>query len=191
MSEKKNGIMINGFCFENEEEAAQAKKEADGVRYLREKINTDAPESVLGIYNKMVQQRLFETAVGYTYLGELQEYLKSIPFIDAEAILPIPVQHPVLEESIQKKRRAERKTTPETQIQVQNFDFRKRYQAALYVCLVLFLCIVGMFAVSISSSSPTILNYETKLIDRYEQWERELEEREAALKEREDRKSVV
>ncbi len=177
--------MINGFCFENEEEAAQAKKEADGVRYLREKINTDAPESVLGIYNKMVQQRLFETAVGYTYLGELQEYLKSIPFIDAEAILPIPVQHPVLEESIQKKRRAERKTTPETQIQVQNFDFRKRYQAALYVCLVLFLCIVGMFAVSISSSSPTILNYETKLIDRYEQWERELEEREAALKERE------
>ncbi len=185
MSEKKNGIMINGFCFENEEEAAQAKKEADGVRYLREKINTDAPESVLGIYNKMVQQRLFETAVGYTYLGELQEYLKSIPFIDAEAILPIPVQHPVLEESIQKKRRAERKTTPETQIQVQNFDFRKRYQAALYVCLVLFLCIVGMFAVSISSSSPTILNYETKLIDRYEQWERELEEREAALKERE------
>ena len=185
MSEKKNGIMINGFCFENEEEAARAKKEADGVRYLREKINTDAPESVLGIYNKMVQQRLFETAVGYTYLGELQEYLKSIPFIDAEAILPIPVQHPVLEESIQKKRRAERKTTPETQIQVQNFDFRKRYQAALYVCLVLFLCIVGMFAVSISSSSPTILNYETKLIDRYEQWERELEEREAALKERE------
>lgn len=185
MSEKKNGIMINGFCFENEEEAAQAKKEADGVWYLREKINTDAPESVLGIYNKMVQQRLFETAVGYTYLGELQEYLKSIPFIDAEAILPIPVQHPVLEESIQKKRRAERKTTPETQIQVQNFDFRKRYQAALYVCLVLFLCIVGMFAVSISSSSPTILNYETKLIDRYEQWERELEEREAALKERE------
>ncbi len=185
MSEKKNGIMINGFCFENEEEAAQAKKEADGVRYLREKINTDAPESVLGIYNKMVQQRLFETAVGYTYLGELQEYLKSIPLIDAEAILPIPVQHPVLEESIQKKRRAERKTTPETQIQVQNFDFRKRYQAALYVCLVLFLCIVGMFAVSISSSSPTILNYETKLIDRYEQWERELEEREAALKERE------
>ncbi len=185
MSEKKNGIMINGFCFENEKEAAQAKKEADGVRYLREKINTDAPESVLGIYNKMVQQRLFETAVGYTYLGELQEYLKSIPFIDAEAILPIPVQHPVLEESIQKKRRAERKTTPETQIQVQNFDFRKRYQAALYVCLVLFLCIVGMFAVSISSSSPTILNYETKLIDRYEQWERELEEREAALKERE------
>lgn len=96
MSEKKNGIMINGFCFENEEEAAQAKKEADGVRYLREKINTDAPESVLGIYNKMIQQRLFETAVGYTYLGELQEYLKSIPFIDAEAILPIPVQHPVL-----------------------------------------------------------------------------------------------
>ena len=185
MSEKKNGIMINGFCFENEEEAAQAKKEADGVRYLRAIINTDAPESVLGIYNKMVQQRLFETAVGYTYLGELQEYLKSIPFIDAEAILPIPVQHPVLEESIQKKRRAERKTTPETQIQVQNFDFRKRYQAALYVCLVLFLCIVGMFAVSISSSSPTILNYETKLIDRYEQWERELEEREAALKERE------
>ena len=31
MSEKKNGIMINGFCFENEEEAAQAKKDGSAA----------------------------------------------------------------------------------------------------------------------------------------------------------------
>lgn len=185
MAENKNGIIIGGFCFENEEEAAQAKKEAEGIRYLREKINMDTPEAVLGIYNKMIQQKLFETAVGYAYLKELQEYLRSIPFIDGEAVLPIPVSHPVLEESIQKKRRMERKAAPEPQMQVKNFDFRKRYQAALGICLVLFLCVVGMFTVSMFSNSPTILNYETKLIDRYEQWERELEEREAALAERE------
>lgn len=185
MSEKKNEIVIDGFCFANEEEAEQAQKEAEGIRYLREKINMDAPESVLNIYNKMVRQKLFETAVGYTYLKEQQEYLRSIPFIDRAQILPVPVQHPTLEESIRKKRRVEKKSAPEPQMQVRNFDFRKRYQAAFWTSVVLFLCVIGMFAVNLTSNSPTILNYETKIIDKYERWEQELTEREAALVERE------
>lgn len=185
MSDKKNGIIIDGFCFANEDEAEQAKKEAEGVRYLREKINMDAPESVLNIYNKMVRQKLFETAVGYAYLKEQQEYLQSIPFIDKTQILPVPVQHPTLEESIKKRKRTEKKTTPEPQIQVKNFDFRKRYQVTFWTSVLLFVCVVGMFAVNLLSDSPTILNYETRIIDRYEQWEHELEEREAALLERE------
>lgn len=185
MSDKKNGIIIDGFCFANEDEAEQAKKEAEGVRYLREKINMDAPESVLNIYNKMVRQKLFETAVGYAYLKEQQKYLQSIPFIDKAQILPVPVQHPAFEESIRKGRRTEKKPAPEPQIQVKNFDFRKRYQVAFWTSVVLFVCVVGMFAVNLLSDSPTILNYETRIIDRYEQWEHELEEREAALLERE------
>lgn len=37
MSEK-NRIVVEGFSFSNEAEAAQAGKEAEGIKYIREKI---------------------------------------------------------------------------------------------------------------------------------------------------------
>ena len=73
MSEKKK-VKINGFVFTDEAEAEQAKKEAHGIHYVEERADMHHPETVLEIYNKMVKQELFETAVGFTYLKELQEY---------------------------------------------------------------------------------------------------------------------
>ena len=79
--QEKTSMVVEGFLFANEAEAAQARKEAEGVKYVKEKAQMDDPEMVLRIYNKMIQQRLFDTAVGYSYLKDLQEYLQSIPFI--------------------------------------------------------------------------------------------------------------
>lgn len=69
---------------------------------------------------------------------------------------------------------------------MRNFDFKKRYQIAFFTSVVLLLCVIGMFIVSSTSNSPNILNYETKLINKYEQWEQELEQREAEVSEREN-----
>ena len=42
--------------------------------------------------------------------------------------------------------------------------------------------IIGMFAINlVSTNNVTILNYENKIIDKYEAWEKELEQREEAL----------
>lgn len=84
--QEKTSMVVEGFLFANEAEAAQARKEAEGVKYVKEKAQMDDPEMVLRIYNKMIQQRLFDTAVGYSYLKDLQEYLQSIPFIRKEGI---------------------------------------------------------------------------------------------------------
>ena len=65
MSEKKK-VKINGFVFTDEAEAEQAKKEAHGIHYVEERADMHHPETVLEIYNKMVKQELFETAVGFT-----------------------------------------------------------------------------------------------------------------------------
>ena len=51
--------------------------------------------------------------------------------------------------------------------------------------MILAVSVIGMFIVASTSDSSTIINYENKLIDKYAAWEQELDEREAALKERE------
>ena len=78
MSEK-NRIVVEGFSFSNEAEVAQAGKEADGIKYIREKINMDMPENVLTIYNQLIRQKLFETAVGYGHATALQLHNKARP----------------------------------------------------------------------------------------------------------------
>ena len=40
-----------------------------------------------------------------------------------------------------------------------------------------------MFIITGTSKNPTIINYETELINRYSAWEQELTEREAAIRE--------
>lgn len=185
MSDKKT-VKINGFVFTDEAEAEQAKKEAKGIHYVEERADMHHPETVLEIYNKMVKQELFETAIGYTYLKELQEYLIQNPTINNADILPIYVTHPMLEESLKKKLRISAKhQSDEKKKQGKADGYRKKYEITLFISVILAISIIGMFIIASTSDSPTILNYENKLIDKYAEWEQELDEREAALNERE------
>ena len=185
MSEKKK-ITINGFVFTDEAEAEQAKKEAQGIHYVEERADMHHPETVLEIYNKMVKQELYETAVGYTYLKELQEYLIQNPAINNRDILPISVTHPMLEESLRKKLRiSAKKESNEKKMLKKSDGYRKKYEITLFISVILAVSVLGMFIIASTSNSPTIINYENKLIDKYAAWEQELDEREAALNERE------
>ena len=46
-------------------------------------------------------------------------------------------------------------------------------------------CVVAMFAMALTSDSPTIVDYQSKLLNRYASWEQELTEREKAVSEKE------
>lgn len=194
-NENRQEILVGGFAFDNPEEAKQAKREEEGVFYIHAKVDMGEPEMVLQIYNKMVQQKLFETAVGYSYLKELQEYLKNSPMIYGEDILPIPVQHPALESDLNRRAeqtehprmdeaRAESKAARRREAILAGYKKRVRIFAG--ISAVLAVCVVAMFVITMTSSSTTILNYETELINKYEAWEQELSEREAAILEKEE-----
>ena len=145
MSDKKT-VKINGFVFTDEAEAEQAKKEAQGIHYVEERADMHHPETVLEIYNKMVKQELFETAVGYTYLKELQEYLIQNPAINNADILPIYVTHPMLEESLKKKLRISAKhQSDEKKKQGKADGYRKKYEITLFVSVILAISIIGSF----------------------------------------------
>lgn len=150
----------------------------------------DDPEMVLRIYNKMIQQRLFDTAVGYSYLKDLQEYLQSIPFIRKEDIFPIPVQHPQVEESLRKAKRAPA-PKPKTQTVVKNADYRKRYRIVRWIAFILAVCVVAMFAITATTNNTTVLNYENQLINKYEAWEERLDQRQEAIEAKEKELGIM
>ena len=192
MPKKEQVYVVEGFAFTSEKEAELAKKEREGIRYIKEKTNMSNPDMVLQIYNKMVREKMFVTSVGYAYLFDLQEYLRTNPYIKDEDIMPIEVVHPSLQESLK-----EEKLKHQVQMQemkkkaakkpVADAELQNKYKLSLLVNLILVISVVGMFLISATSGHPTILNYEEELVNRYSAWEQELTEREAALREAENR----
>lgn len=180
-----------GFAFPDEKMMEKAMKEAEGIRYVRNRVNLKEPKAVLQVYCQMVKQKLFETPVGYAFLYELQEYLWTNPTISHDDIPAIPVVANA-GSSLSQKEEKEKKTEPvktKTKVvrktSIQNIDYKNRFQASLSICVILLLIVIGMFAVTATSGNINIVNYENELIEKYENWETKLNEREEKLKERE------
>ena len=178
MPKKEERYIVGGFVFASKQEAEQAKKELDAIKFVKEKTNFNKPELVLQVYNKMVEEKLFVTSIGCSYLYELQKYLYSVSSIDREMIRLIEVVHPKLEKHLEEEKTSEVKNK-------KGIDMEQKYKRSMVLNLILAISVVGMFLITATGNHPTILNYEQELINRYAAWEQELTEREAALREAE------
>lgn len=182
--------VVEGFSFSSEHEAEQAKKELEGIKYVKGKLDMEQPERVLALYNKMVDEKLFVTAVGISYLADLREYLLTIPFVNNEEIHPIYVTHPVVDEVIKEQKQIQKEKVQEVKTAAKkaadaskDATVQRKLKMSFVLNIVLAICVILMFVISGTSGHPTILNYETVLINRYSAWEQELTEREAVIRE--------
>ena len=187
---EENIYIVEGFSFSSEAEASQAQKELEGIKYVKSKLDMEQPERVLQLYNKMVDEKLFVTAVGIAYLADLQEYLSAVPYVNNEDIHPIYIIHPEVDEAINEQKQIQKEKVQEVQDAakkavnaVKDESMQRKLQMSFLVNIILAVCVVLMFIISATSGHPTILNYETELVNRYSAWEQELTEREAAIRE--------
>ncbi len=173
---KNDAWIVEGFSFDDEDLYKEAKKEADGVRYMRSHVDLQYPDRVLAIYQRMVTQKMFQTQVGYAYLHELQDYLYTMPQVKNDQIPPIPVRFQVKVVDAAGTTNALRE---------ESNQHRRAFRWSLAVNFLAVAVILVMFAIAYSSNSITVLNYENKLQDKYASWEQELKEREAVILQKE------
>ena len=62
-------------------------------------------------------------------------------------------------------------------------DYREKYLAALFFNLIFGIAVIIVLYLATTGDHINIINYENKLIDKYEAWEQELDEREKAVTE--------
>lgn len=87
-----------------------------------------------------------------------------------------------LEESRQRERLAEyRRRRAEERTK----ESGRRLRLSLLVSLFFALVAIGVGLVTLTDNHPNILNYENKIIEKYQDWENDLESREEAIKEKE------
>lgn len=182
--------IIDGFTFENIEMAELAKKEEEGVRYIKERTPLDNPDVVYNLYNKLLEQNLFTTPVGIRFLIELQNLLYEAEEIPNENITQIPTAGFIKEIAVEKEKpetaeTEDRKQNPKIEKKEKTDSFyKKAYNVSLFCAIVLAICVAGMFIITkLSNNNVNILNYRSEIINEYAEWEKTLKEKETFLKE--------
>lgn len=170
-------FIVNGFIFKTSDEANCARKELRGIQFLEENNNMDNVDVMIQVYHKLLQQQLFQTAVGRHYLKQIQErILEKRPNTILE-----PIELDRKEDNSETAPSGLRRAVRMTDFVDVGLNYRKKLKLSIIVNVILLLGMAAMFIIASTASNPNILNYETKLQDRYAQWEKELEEREQEI----------
>lgn len=180
-----------GFAFSDEKMMEKAVKEKEGIRYIKKSADMKNPQMIYELYCQIVRQRIFETPVGFAFLYDLQEYLKTNPSILNEDIPSIPVTGYRQTASGGAGGQGRPKEAVKTKTKVihkkieKNVDYKPWFRTSVTISVILLLIVIGMFVVTATSGNINIINYENALIEKYENWETQLNEREERLMERE------
>lgn len=179
----ENKFVESGFAFSTKEEAETAKKEINKVKIVKQKIDVNNPEMSLKIYNKLIEENVFTTPVGYTFLNDFREYLLGQPSVDNETVLPITISKQVVVKEVFEKGQVKRSPLNNGK----KTDYKKKANFLTKICIILSAVIVAMFIINMTSDNVNIINYRNEIINQYEDWEKELTEREEAVKILEDK----
>ena len=181
---EREQIVVDGFVFYDKQEATVAENESKKIRQIEEKLNYSNYEAVAMIYLKCIQNELFHTVIGCSYLKKLQSHLQQNQYdkIDFEKN---PIQGSVGKRSVDE---IENVTNVETALKVRinhQKELKQKLKCANMINVVLLALIGAMFAIAVMGENPNILNYRYNIQNEYSQWEQELQEREAIVREKE------
>ena len=178
--QEPKGYVVDGYLFVMKSEAQAAQKELQGVRYLQKNNNLKDIKVVQQVYYKLLEQGIFHTPVGLNFLKSLQNQLNHKGV--SEELPPIPVPRKTKEEQ-------DVAALKKNMLQLTDVGnvYKTRFRRAMIVIVILAAAMVFMVGVAATTNQPNILNYEEKIIDKYETWQNDLEEREQKLNEVENK----
>lgn len=177
---KKGKYVVGGYTFATEELAQAAKDEINAIKYVSSKTNTNDPAQVYVLYNKMIEKKLFKTPIGMDYLKELQRVLYISKEIPNDRIRPIPVETQIVE-ALEERQAARSSKDKIRELEKNSQRNHDRFIKSMILNIFLVIAVIAMVLITLSSSNPNILDYENKLIDKYEDWNNQLESKEREL----------
>jgi hypothetical protein len=195
--------MVGNYEFETEEEVQTAKKEEQAVAYVMQKLDMDDLDAIKKLSRQLQENQTFRTVIGQSFQAKLQKRILELEAgastLSAEAENSAPAQEikqatPEAEKQEATSRKQAKENTASEQtsehkssqsLEKQLRKYKRWASITSVACVTMLLMIIGMFYVNSTSDSPTILNYEQTLLDKYAGWEEDLDAREQALQEKE------
>ena len=179
---------IDGFLFQDRKEYENALKEKDTITVLKNKVNLQDGKNALKVYNRFVKEDTFRTIYGFHFLAELRESLIESGFVTEDMLAPISVQERKASLPPVKKKKKQEDFPEEGKYEQLYKDGKANIKKFKIAIVALVVILVAMFVITIKSQYSVFTyftDYKTKmeeeLVNKYETWEKELDQREAEL----------
>ena len=183
---EKNEYYVEGYRFQTIEDADRARLEQKQTAYFEGKLRGRDAANILAVYDKILDEKVFVTPVGWNYVISLQEKLRLLG-IREEKIRPLPVyitfqheENTLDRNPVRDRIKVSRKKKPQE---------RKLFISTLVNVFLGFL-VLAMFVITLRGSTPNVINYKIALTNQYAAWEQELTQREKAVKEKEQKLGI-
>ena len=181
----KNPVLeISGFRFLNTTDAEKAQVDVNKIAYIDAHASYSSAAAMRAIYEKAIENRIFSTPVGWTFLKQIRDRLlkTGVPEDELPSIpMSVSFTHePMAMTSVVAKERAEE--------EMRRAAANKRgpgFVVSIAMNIILAVLVVVIFYVASISDSDNILNYKRNVTNRYSTWEQELREREQNLRKKE------
>lgn len=188
MAEQSN-FTVGGYYFDSLTDAQMAEEERKKAEYFEERLSGRTAQNILAIYDKILDEKVFVTPVGWEYLKCLQHRLKE-EGIPAERIRPIPLYHTFIFDNVSgKEHRGIAKEYIRPSVKKQRTQKAKLRISVIANVILVFLVVV-MFIITMKGENVNAINYRSAIINEYASWEKELTERENVVREKEAELSI-
>ncbi|MFA9466874.1 MAG: hypothetical protein ACERKN_21680 [Velocimicrobium sp.] len=180
-----NQFELDGYIFQNQTDYKKAKKELEAITYIKSNSDLTNARLILKIYNKLLDKGTFQTVIGYVFLKELQQKIREDNSISKEKIRSVKIKDVekivVKEKEINRFEEAKRAETYQAL-----YEKERTKKISTKIVIIFLTCIIiGMFLVAQLTPYSIFTNYEDKIVNKYENWQQELEQKEADLDKRE------
>ena len=185
---RDDALTVAGYRFAAAADAKAAEEEYKKMNYIRERMDRGNPEEILAIYDKMIENGLFVTPVGMTFLAKVRDYLLESG-IDMERVRPVETGSLFTQRARNEARAAERpRVTVNLSDEIK--AVRRKYYLALAVSIISVILVIAMFVIAVTSDRPNIINYRHAIENQYAEWEESLTQREQQIREKEEKLGV-
>lgn len=188
----KNQYQVDQYSFVSREEYERALKEKETIAYLQANMESGNTKALLKIYNRSVEKESFRTVIGMEYLSSLRKQLAVSGVVTEEVLAPVPVPG-----SMAKGEKAEGMV--QSQLEKQVSRYKAAYESARsgriiknVTIMILIVVIIAILLITYQSRYSVFTyftnykeNMREELIDEYMDWEKQLEQKEQELNDRE------
>lgn len=175
--EKQDDLVVEGYRFATVADAETARMELKKIENLEQKLDYRRPQNVLLVYNRAVDNRVFLTPVGFSYLQKMQrELLKwGVP---ADKVRPVPLYATFSNKTANSR-------SIRLSVAQRHPEYQGRFLASLLVNIVLIFLVAAMVVFAWNTDTPNIINYRQAIENEYSEWEQDLTQREQAVRDAE------
>ncbi len=179
MDKNEEDLIVGGYRFATLADAETARLEKKKIDNLEQHLDYRNPQNLMLVYNKAIDNRVFLTPIGMSYLQKMQNQMINCG-VPREKIRPVP-----LHGTFSNKTENNSSIRRSMETRMVKVEYRGQFITSVCINVLLVLAIAGLILVSLRSDIPTIVNYRTAIVNEYSEWEQELSERERAVREAE------